>query len=241
MPALSAHAQGTTMRTADLLGEIERLTDGNKLARPVATRDRSGRWHRATGAEWDWFYSLPETERTYIQRHYMVDNGLGPDELATWLDCSVDDAMAKWLDAVRAARKPLLSKLDPLSDEYLSGPEVSDFELLIDQIHTATAMSDAQWSEVIASVQARFALVPTPTGPDCGAPEQSERAQKLSSWVTQAELARVMGIPAVNVRQWHARGKLPKGERVGNRTVWSRKTARRFLDDLAELDRAQAV
>ncbi len=102
------------MRGADLLGEIDRLTDGNLIARPKVSRDRNGRWHRDTGAEWDWFYALPQSERSYLQAHYMTERGVQPDVVATWLDASVDTAMGEWVFAIRTARQSRPRSADPL-------------------------------------------------------------------------------------------------------------------------------
>jgi hypothetical protein len=111
----------------DIQGEIHRFCQESSLARPNPRRDRFGRWHRDTGAEWDWFYALSETERTYIQRVYMTDAGVKPDVLAGWHGLSVDEAMGMWLELVREIRAHARRKLDPLDEAYFEDePEVSE-------------------------------------------------------------------------------------------------------------------
>jgi predicted DNA-binding transcriptional regulator AlpA len=99
-----------------LQAELDRL--GARLARPRPVRARNGQWRRNPGAEWDWYYALPESERRYIHAHYMVDKGLGPDEIADQLGLTIDEAMDYWLDTVRTHRNRYMARLDPLSDEW---------------------------------------------------------------------------------------------------------------------------
>ena len=101
-------------------------------------------------------------------------------------------------------------------------------------IKAQSDLTDAEYKDLCQIVANR--LVPSTTQPVCGAPEQSWSMPKVSSWLTQHDLAKVLGIPAVNVRQWQIRGKLPQpDDHVNGRPVWSRKRVREFCDDLVEL------
>lgn len=102
----------------EALGEIERLTNGSKLRRPVAGRGPDGRLTRDPDPSWDWFYALDETERAYISRNFMVDGttrhrqGIGPDDL---------EDVNRWLEMVRTARKRENRRAsDPLEAEYVA-------------------------------------------------------------------------------------------------------------------------
>lgn len=50
--------------------------------------------------EFDWFYDLPVSRRRSVARWHMTANGLGIEDLATTLDCSIDEAAAQWLEAI---------------------------------------------------------------------------------------------------------------------------------------------
>jgi hypothetical protein len=73
-----------------------------KIRRPRPKRGRNGRMVADAGGEFDWYYALDDTTREYIRRDYMAPDGLGPDELATQLGTTIDDAMARWLEVVLA-------------------------------------------------------------------------------------------------------------------------------------------
>ena len=75
----------------------------DRLQRPPRTR-RAGRYVRADGGEWDWFYSLPDPERTYVRAHYMTELGVHPDVLADRMGCSIDEAMSQWIEMIRLTR-----------------------------------------------------------------------------------------------------------------------------------------
>jgi hypothetical protein len=55
------------------------------------------------GAEWDWYTSLPFGHQMDARR-FMVEGGMTPDTLATHLATDVDDAMSRWLAAVKVSR-----------------------------------------------------------------------------------------------------------------------------------------
>ena len=59
----------------------------------------------------DWFYQLDESERVYLQRNYMGGE-IGPEDVATILCCSIDEAMATWLTRAGSGG------CDPLDDDY---------------------------------------------------------------------------------------------------------------------------
>lgn len=101
-----------------LLDEVWRL--GGRIMKPPRTRGADGRWNRDRAqagtdhGEWDWFYSLPEADRVYVQAHHMVENGVHPDVVATELGVTVEEAMAQWVGAILAARAAGTSRRDPL-------------------------------------------------------------------------------------------------------------------------------
>lgn len=78
---------------------------GIALGRPPRRRDAKGRWQRADGGEWDWFYSLSEAEQAFLRRRYMSRDGVSPDVLAFLAGYDDVDSWAEtWLAAVRMAR-----------------------------------------------------------------------------------------------------------------------------------------
>ena len=121
-----------------LLGEIDRLLEGNKIRKPRPVRElRGGQWRRDPAGEFDWYYQLPATERAYVSREYMAANGAPIDALASnagygvAVDAFADDLVA----AIRAARSRRLTLVDPdgwneetpEDDDELLGPaEVAD-------------------------------------------------------------------------------------------------------------------
>jgi len=125
-----------------------------KLRRPRAYRDASGKWHRAQGGEWDWFYALEPGERSWIAQRFMSDDGLGPDDVASMWDCTVDEAMAHWLELVRLARRRALREATVFSDEYeaAAGPsyDLADLDALVGPCEVASMFgvkvnTIAQW------------------------------------------------------------------------------------------------
>ena len=103
------------------------------------------------------------------------------------------------------------------------------------QVREASNLTDAEYDDLCQIVTYRLGV--SATRPVCGAPAQSWDMPKVSSWLSQHDLAKVLGIPAVNVRQWNARGKLPTpDDHVNGRPVWSRKRVKQFCDELAELN-----
>ena len=101
-----------------MLGEVERLTAGNRIARPRPTRDRWGRWHRDPAGEMDWFYGLPEIERAYVQRNYMAPDGTPVDVLATMVEMEVEQWGDAFINALRAARDLKLRNADVFSADW---------------------------------------------------------------------------------------------------------------------------
>ena len=90
---------------ADAWRRLEAL--GVKVGKPPRRRDASGRWVRADGGEWDWYYALPDSEREYVRRWCTSSDGAQPDALAAWAGFDdVDDWAAEWLAAVRMTRPP---------------------------------------------------------------------------------------------------------------------------------------
>jgi hypothetical protein len=111
---------------------------------------------------------------------------------------------------------------------------------LIDALTTIrqqSNMSDREYDSLVESCVSRAnGPVPSTTPTVCGAPAASWNAPKMGSWLTQHDLAKVLGIPPVNVRQWQIRGKLPTpDDHVNQRPVWSRKTVKRFCENLCQL------
>jgi hypothetical protein len=108
--------------TDTFTGELDRLTDGNRICRPPRTRNRAGRWVRADGGEWDWYYGLPASDREWIRAHHMTPNGLHPDVAADWAGLDIDAWAEQWTAAVRGARKRAAAG-DPLDWELDEEPE----------------------------------------------------------------------------------------------------------------------
>lgn len=141
-----------------MIDELERMTAGGKLMRPPRTRGADGRWsldRQASGTEhgeWDWFYSLPDPERSYVQAHYMTADGLHPDVVADLMGCSTDEAMHQWVSAIRAVRQAKRSRRRADEFDQWEEPE-QDWHALPDYIGTAgiaviMSVSDAtprQW------------------------------------------------------------------------------------------------
>ena len=87
------------------LSEVERLTRGEMLQRPVPARDARGRLTRDPRGELDWYYALPDSERAFIARRFFVVNGTSVDVVATMAGYpSVDDRADDFVAAVRGAR-----------------------------------------------------------------------------------------------------------------------------------------
>jgi len=112
--------------------ELDRLTPAGdrRICRPPRTRDRHGRYVRADGGEWDWYYGLPASDREWIRTHHMVDGGLHPDVAADWVGLDLDEWARQWTDAVRATRRVAASG-DPL-DWDVEEPEPADLSLYDD-------------------------------------------------------------------------------------------------------------
>ena len=93
------------------LSELERVMGTDRLASPQPVRDRWGRFKRDPGGQWDWFYALEPSERSYIQRNYMGGR-LGPDDVATWLGTDIDSAMEMLVESIRLARSKIRDSFD---------------------------------------------------------------------------------------------------------------------------------
>lgn len=121
------------MRTLDesALARIENLLGSAHLARPRMRRDRYGRFHRDSAAEWDWYYELSPTERRWIDTHATSSTGtLRPDVAATNAGYgSVDEWAAALIDAMRHARNRDAWNRDVLADDEPE-PDPEDDELL---------------------------------------------------------------------------------------------------------------
>jgi predicted DNA-binding transcriptional regulator AlpA len=217
-------------------GELARLTDGNKLARPVPVRDRSGKWHRNPGGEWDWFYALADSERLFIQRTYMVADGLAPDVLATRLVCSVDEAMERWLSAARAERASRPKSKDLLSDDY-EAMEYDNVRDAIELIRERTDLTDDQWDILEQMVRDRAnGQVPSTRTTEKMAQNEAWTMPRTAKYLNRADIAKVLGSPAITIYKWSERGKLPKPDAViGTRPAWTRSTVKRFCAELVEL------
>ena len=120
-----------------LAGEIDRLSCGNRVARPPRTRGRDGRWKRADHGEWDWFYGLPADLQVHIRAHYMSDDGVQPDVMDDWDGPGTVD---RWVAAIVAERRKDLSR-DPLDWD---GPELDEIyqdigpSMYVDEMRTTT-------------------------------------------------------------------------------------------------------
>lgn len=78
---------------------------GPTVGRPPRRRDASGRWQRADGGEWDWYYALADAEREYVRRFHTAADGVEPDTVATLYGFDTVDHWAQaWLEAIRATR-----------------------------------------------------------------------------------------------------------------------------------------
>ena len=88
-----------------LSGELERLTRGEPIARPVPQRDARGRLTRDLAGEWDWYYQLAPAERSHISRRYLKAGGVPLDVVTTMAGYDkVDDWADDFVAAVRASR-----------------------------------------------------------------------------------------------------------------------------------------
>lgn len=116
-----------------MLPEIRATVRHNlaELARAVETKAETiklvAKAHR--GGEHDWWYGLPERERAYLARAKWVGPaGMSPDfyQSQRWPELTIDDAMAKWLEAVRivecwrAVRAGRQPRYDTLTDDGYS-------------------------------------------------------------------------------------------------------------------------
>jgi hypothetical protein len=99
-----------------------------KLRRPKIHRDASGKWQRPGGGEWDWFYRLEPSERSWIAQRFMSDDGLGPDDVASMWGCTVDEAMSHWLELVRLARRQR-RQATVFSEEYEAAAPSYDLDI----------------------------------------------------------------------------------------------------------------
>jgi predicted DNA-binding transcriptional regulator AlpA len=160
----------------------------------------------------------------------MVDNGLGPDELATWLGCSVDEALTQWLAAVQASRKP--------ADEWdeIEPSDERNVDEALEMVRLATNMDEDQWREIEDMVRARIAGDGGTIAGVSSEPDEPWTMPTTGKFLTQHDIARVLGLPAVNVRVWNNRGKLPKPSGyVGKRPMWLRSEIRQWCEELNEL------
>lgn len=87
----------------DGYGRLEAL--GVRIGKPPRRRDASGRWTRADGGEWDWFYALSDSEREYVRRWHTSADAPQPDAMARQAGFDyVDDWAEEWMAAVRLTR-----------------------------------------------------------------------------------------------------------------------------------------
>lgn len=120
------------MAHADLVSaDVSRLMNDETLARPTPVRTRQGQWRRDPAAEWDWYYQLDPSCRSWIARNLMTPTGARPDDLADVAGFDyVDDWAARLVEAVDLVRSRALRNIDPLAEEYGRDDGADPFELL---------------------------------------------------------------------------------------------------------------
>lgn len=107
-----------------------RLLSGSTLARPTPVRTRQGQWRRDPAGEWDWYYQLEQSARSWISRNLMSPTGCSPDEMAGDAGFDyVDQWAEKLVQAVDLVRSRALRDVDPLAAEYDQGG-ADPYELL---------------------------------------------------------------------------------------------------------------
>lgn len=104
-------------------GDLLRLmSDVEKLARPAPVRSRGGQWRRDPRAEWDWYYALEPSLRSWISRNLMApdgERGQAPDQLAELAHFDyVEDWAAALVQAAEVVRAARGRNVDPLAAEW---------------------------------------------------------------------------------------------------------------------------
>lgn len=103
--------------------DVERLMgDGCRMRPPQPVRTRQGQWRRDPGAEWDWYYQLEPSLRSWISRNLMVPadgDGEPPDVMADLAGFDyVDDWAAALVESAEMVRNAQGRNVDPLSAEW---------------------------------------------------------------------------------------------------------------------------
>jgi len=123
--------------------------------------------------------------------------------------------------------------------------QAGELEHVLMIVREASNLSDDSFDDLRQTVRYRLAAcawttnaVEGSTTPDVSEPPTQSQ---IPSFCGQAEFARILGLPAINVRMWRQRGKLPQPtDYVGNRPVWSRRVVREFCRELTVLRNAQS-
>jgi predicted DNA-binding transcriptional regulator AlpA len=116
------------------------------------------------------------------------------------------------------------------------GVEYMPIQDALDQIRTSTNMDEDQWREIEDMVRARIAGEGATIAGVSSEPDEPWTMPRTGKFLTQHDIARVLGLPAVNVRVWNNRGKLPKPSGyVGKRPMWLRSEIRQWCEELNEL------
>ena len=184
----------------------------DRIGRPPRKRGMDGRWQRADGGEWDWFYALPDDEQQYIRAHHMVAQGIEPDNAAMRHHEGDVDAWADdWLRAIRTVRRHRVSVdewTDAAVDEWGEEPEPDEGDVVVRALTHVVAGASLSAHEADALVQAVAA---------------AQGAGTVPAMLGAADVARVMGVKVATIRQWRARGKMPTPSVVlGDRPAWKR-------------------
>jgi hypothetical protein len=112
----------------------------------------------------------------------------------------------------------------------------------LDTVRMMSNLTDAEYAELVRICHDRANGVVVGTTLTFSGPENEAESvdpgqlNGIPAFITQHELAGILGVPAGTCRQWKQRGKLPEpDELISGRPCWARATVRRFADELRQL------